>query len=306
VLVGFDGSDDAAVYRISDELAMIQTVDFFPPVVDDPYTFGQVAAANALSDVYAMGGKPVLAMNLLSFPSCLGMEIAGEILAGGADKVREAGAVIAGGHSIEDKEPKYGLCVTGFARPDEIWRNDRAQEGDLLILTKPLGTGLLATALKAGELSDEALALMTAQMCRLNKYAAEAVHSLPVSACTDVTGFGLLGHALEMARGSGVTAVIRADAVPALPGALNFAEEGFVPGGSYRNHDFLGKELSHSPALPDALLDLLCDPQTSGGLLLSIPEHAAPEALERIRRTEPQAAIVGRITARGDTALLIE
>lgn len=306
MLVGFDGSDDAAVYRISDELVMIQTVDFFPPVVDDPYTFGQVAAANALSDVYAMGGKPVIAMNLLSFPSCLGLEAAGQILAGGADKVREAGAVIAGGHSIEDKEPKYGLCVTGFAKPDEIWRNDRAQEGDLLILTKPLGTGLLATALKAGELPPETEKLMTAQMCRLNKYAAESVHGLPVHACTDVTGFGLLGHTLEMARGSGVTAVIRADSVPSLPDALHFAEEGYVPGGSYRNHDFVADELSVPPELPLAQLDLLCDPQTSGGLLLCIPESHVPEALKRIRAFEPQAAVVGRITVRGKKAVMIE
>ncbi|MEG2120271.1 MAG: selenide, water dikinase SelD, partial [Pseudoflavonifractor sp.] len=220
LMVGFDASDDAAVYRIDDHTAMIQTVDFFPPMVDDPRTFGQIAATNALSDVYAMGGVPRLAMNLLCFPSCLSLEAVGEILAGGADKVMEAGAVTAGGHSIEDKEPKYGLCVTGFAHPDEILTNSGVKPGDVLVLTKALGTGILSTAAKSDLLTAEEYRAMAALMTTLNKTACEVMLPLQPSACTDVTGFGLLGHAAELAAGSGVMLELWANAIPVIPRAL--------------------------------------------------------------------------------------
>ena len=242
LLVGFDASDDAAVYRLSADTAVVQTVDFFPPVVDDPYDFGQIAAANALSDVYAMGGTPRLAMNLLAVPACLPPDAVRAILEGGADKVREAGAVIAGGHSIEDAEPKYGLCVTGVVRPDRVLTNSGAGAGDILVLTKPLGTGILTTAAKANLLDEGAYRALAAVMAGLNRAAAEAALPLAPSACTDVTGFGLMGHAREMAEGSGVTVELWPERVPLQPRALDLARDGILPGGTYRNRAFAGPE----------------------------------------------------------------
>ena len=298
LLVGYDSSDDAAVYRVSDDVAMIQTVDFFPPVVDDPYTFGQIAATNALSDVYAMGGKPTLAMNLLAFPSCLPLEAVGDILAGGASKVTEAGAVIAGGHSIEDKEPKYGLCVTGLIHPDRVLTNSGAREGDILVLTKALGTGVLSTAAKAGLLEQADYRQMVALMTTLNKYAAQAAAPIPLHACTDVTGFGLVGHVKEMAEGCGSTIQLWAGKIPIVPKALELARDGIIPAGAYRNMDFAAGDTLEEPSLPREVLDCMYDPQTAGGLLLSVPEDRAAELLARLADAGVSAAAVGAVVPR--------
>ena len=305
LLVGFDESDDAAVYKVSDEVAMIQTVDFFPPVVDDPYTFGQIAAANALSDVYAMGGQPRLAMNLLAFPSCLPVEAVGEILAGGADKVAEAGAVIAGGHSIEDQEPKYGLCVTGFAHPDAILTNSGAREGDILVLTKALGTGILTTAAKAELLGEQDYRDMVAMMTTLNKYAAEAAAPVGPHGCTDITGFGLVGHAKEMAQGSGHTIELWANRVPVAPLALELARDGIIPAGAYRNMDFAQADVELAGEVVRERLDCLYDPQTAGGLLLSVAEDRAEELLRRLADSGVTAAAIGRVLPRGEKWLRV-
>lgn len=306
LMVGFDSSDDAAVYRISDELAMIQTVDFFPPVVDDPYTFGQIAATNALSDVYAMGGTPKLAMNLLAFPSCLPLDVVGAILEGGASKVTEAGAVIAGGHSIEDQEPKYGLCVTGYAHPKAILTNSGAREGDLLVLTKALGTGILSTAAKAELLTPEEYREMAGLMTTLNRAAAEAVAPVGAHACTDVTGFGLLGHLKEMAEGCGSSLELWAGAIPIVPKALELARDGIIPGGAYRNMDFVGDDVQADRAVPQEILDVLYDPQTAGGLVIAVPEARGAELLSRLSDAGVPAAAIGRVGPRGERLLRVK
>ena len=306
LLVGYDSSDDAAVYRLTDELALIQTVDFFPPVVDDPYDFGQIAAANALSDVYAMGGEPRLAMNLLAVPSCLPREAVGAILEGGAAKVAEAGAVTAGGHSIEDAEPKYGLCVSGLVHPGAVLTNRGAREGDLLVLTKPLGTGILTTAAKADLLEPEQYDRLVRSMARLNAHAAEAVSKCPeIHACTDVTGFGLLGHADEMARGSGVTIRLYSRRLPLLPGALEFAEMGIIPAGAYRNLDYVKPRLTVAESVQQARVDLISDPQTSGGLLVALPMEDAGALLAALRERDPDSAIIGAVVAQTEHTLEI-
>ena len=305
LLVGYDSSDDAAVYKVSDDVAMIQTVDFFPPVVDDPYTFGQIAATNALSDVYAMGGQPTLAMNLLAFPSCLPVEAVGDILAGGASKVVEAGAVIAGGHSIEDQEPKYGLCVTGLVHPSRILTNSGAKEGDILVLTKPLGTGILSTAAKAELLEEGEYKQMVELMTTLNKYAAQAVGPIALSACTDVTGFGLVGHVKEMAEGCGSTIELWAGKIPIVPKALELARDGIIPAGAYRNMDFAQADVELAGEVARERLDCLYDPQTAGGLLLSVAENRAEELLRRLADSGVNAAAIGRVLPRGDKWLRI-
>ncbi|SCJ56304.1 Selenide%2C water dikinase [uncultured Flavonifractor sp.] len=299
-MVGFDASDDAAVYRINDDTAMIQTADFFPPVVDDPRSFGRIAAANALSDVYAMGGTPRLAINLLCFPTCLNLEIVREILAGGADKVVEAGAVIAGGHSIEDTEPKYGLCVTGFARPEEILTNSGAKPGDLLVLTKPVGTGVLSTAAKAELLTDGQMKEMIGLMSTLNKGAQEVMLPLHPSACTDITGFGLLGHVNELAEGSGVTVQLWADTVPFASGALELAQDGIIPAGAYRNRNYLEGKVKVEEAVALEVSDLLFDPQTAGGLLISIPEERGAELVRRLNDRGIPGAVIGQVQSKGE------
>lgn len=297
LLVGTETADDGAVYKISEDLALIQTLDFFPPMVDDPYVFGQIAAANALSDVYAMGGNPKLALNILAYPSCLGEEILGEILAGGASKVQEAGAVLAGGHSINDEEPKYGMCVTGFVDPRKIWKNAGARPGDVLLLTKPLGVGLINTAVKAGMASKEAEKAAMESMCTLNKMAKEVLEEVSVHACTDVTGFSLAGHGLEMAKASQVTLVIDTGRLPLLPSALEYAAMGLVPEGTYRNKAFQKKDTRLSTGIGEDMEDLLFDPQTSGGLLVSLEENCAEKVLEvlRDRGLPTEAAIIGRV-----------
>lgn len=298
---------------------MIQTVDFFTPIVDDPYTFGQISAANALSDVYAMGGEPKLALNIAAFPNCLDPEILGEILRGGADKVLEAGATLAGGHTIQDEEPKYGLCVTGFVNPASMWKNVGARTGDILILTKPLGTGILSTAVKGEMASQEEAAYAASVMATLNKYARDQVADLKIHACTDVTGFGLAGHALEMAKGSGRTLSISLSALPIMTGALDYASMGLIPAGAYRNREFAGTECEFAWKNPDNRLseflpeesgeqtadalselaareDLVFDPQTSGGLLLSIDPADAHTAIQRLSTLSLPCAIIGKVT----------
>ena len=293
LLVGYDGADDACVYKLSDELAVVQTVDFFPPMVDDPYIFGQVAAANALSDIYAMGARPTHAMNLLCYPNCLSPDEVGQILAGGYAKVAEAGAVIAGGHSIRDNEPKYGLCVSGVLHPDHILRNTGAQAGDKLILTKPLGSGVLNTAVKGELISAEQLAPAIKVMTTLNKEAAEIAAGFSIHACTDVTGFGLLGHAFEMVDGSGLGLRLEASRLPLIEGALDLAEMGIIPAGAYNNRDYLQGRVRIGADVPLALADLCFDPQTSGGLLFAVAPEQGEELLAALRSRIPEAALIG-------------
>lgn len=295
-MVGFDTSDDACVYQINDTTALIQTVDFFPPMVDDPYRFGQIAAANALSDVYAMGGTPATALNLICFPSCLELSVLKEILEGGYSKVREAKAVIAGGHTIADPTPKYGLCVTGFAHAGEILTNSNAQTGDVLVLTKPLGLGIMNTAAKAGLLENRQMEEISTIMSTLNKYAKEACQGLSVHACTDVTGFGLAGHSYEMADGSKKSIELFTSQIPVLSEALDFASMGIIPEGMYNNLDYLEDKFICPKEIPQNLKDVLFDPQTSGGLLLSLPEKEALKFLKRMEAHTPYAAIIGQVT----------
>ena len=297
LLVGFDTSDDACVYRVREDLVAVQTVDFFPPMVDDPYLFGQIAAANALSDIFAMGAIPSVALNIVCFPNCLPTTVLREILAGGYDKVKEAGAVIAGGHSIEDDVPKYGLCVTGFANPKDIWANKGVREGDALILTKALGSGIVNTAAKADLLNEDEYKPTLETMAALNKYACEAGRKVGLSACTDITGFGFLGHLCEMMSGENLTAEIRADQMPILPKAYELAEEGIIPKNAYMNRNHFDAQIDMGPEVALALQDILFDPQTSGGMLMSLPEEKAGELMRLLRESCKDAAIVGRVCA---------
>lgn len=268
---------------------MIQTVDIFPPVVDDPYSYGQIAAANSLSDVYAMGGKPKLAMNILCIPEDLDPEITKAILQGGYSKAAEAGAIICGGHTIKDKEPKYGLCVSGFVHPDHILTNSSARPGDVLVLTKAIGTGILNTAIKADLLDADTIAALTESMASLNKAAAAAMEGLPVHSCTDITGFGLLGHVYEMAHGSGTTFVLDSSKIPFLPQALEMAEMGIVPAGAYNNRHWISCSAAFAPGVPLAVEDALFDPQTSGGLLIAIAPEYAPALMNRLQEEAAKA-----------------
>ncbi len=279
LLVGTDTSDDAAVYKVSDDLALIQTLDFFTPVADDPYDFGQIAAANALSDVYAMGGVPKTALNIVAFPKNMDVEILGEILRGGADKVMEAGAVLAGGHTIQDDTPKYGLSVTGFVDPKKFWKNYGAQTGDKLILTKPLGAGIINTAIKADLVSEEARTAVLASMKLLNRSACEVFREFEIHACTDITGFGLGGHATEMAAASDRTIVIDTEKLPLFPDVEMYASMGLIPGGAYRNREYANKTGVKSSAVLWKE-DVVFDPQTSGGLLAAVQEKDVPYIME--------------------------
>jgi len=299
LIVGTSTSDDAAVYRLNNDLAMIQTVDFFTPVVDDPYLFGQIAAANSLSDVYAMGGKPVLALNIVCFPNCLPPELLGEILRGGAQKVAEAGAIIAGGHTVQDDVPKYGLAVTGLVHPQKVLTNAGASPGDLLILTKPLGTGIINTAAKGDLASEATIRAAVDNMLELNQKAAGVIARHNVKSCTDITGFGFLGHAAEMARASNVSLEIWADQIPLLPGAKELAAMGMIPAGAYANRDFLSGEINIPSRLGPVTIAILFDPQTSGGLFISITATSARQALEEMQREGIRAEIVGQVTKKG-------
>lgn len=274
---------------------MVQSVDIFPPVVDDPYEYGQIAAANSLSDLYAMGAEPSLCMNIFCFPEDMPKDILQAILQGGYEKVIEAEAIIAGGHTIKDHEPKYGLCVTGFAHPDEILKNCDAKAGDLLILTKPIGTGILNTAAKAGLTEDAANRAMVETMTRLNKYAYRVMKRYPVHACTDVTGFGLLGHTYEMAEGSGKTIEIFSSMISILPQAEEFAKEGVIPAGAYDNRNYLKDLVEEQPGISLSKMDLLYDPQTSGGLLIALEEKEAEKLVRDLKNETPWAEIIGQV-----------
>jgi cysteine desulfurase len=307
VLVGADASDDAAVYRLSDELAVVATVDFFTPVVDDPYDFGAIAAANSLSDVYAMGGKALFALNIVGFPSHrLSTDVLHAILRGAVDKAAEAGVHVIGGHSVDDTEPKFGMAVTGIVAPDRIVANCGARPGDVLVLTKPIGTGILATGLKQGQLDADQAGALVATMAGLNRGAAEAMQSVGVSACTDITGFGLLGHLLEMLRASRVGATISAAAVPVLEGTLSLATAGVIPGGTQDNHDFTGPSIDYDPTLSRVRRLILNDAQTSGGLLVAVSADRA-DALEDEMRGRGVATVarIGTIEA-GDARVRVE
>lgn len=296
LLVGFDKSDDASVYKLNDELALVQTVDFFPPIADDPYLFGQIAAVNALSDVYAMGGEPKLCLNVMAFPEFLPLESVREILRGGYEKVYEAGALITGGHSIHDDEPKYGLCVTGFVHPDKMLTNSGAKPGDVLLLTKPIGIGVLTTAAKVDLLSEEGLELANRLMTTLNKSARDAMVKYEVHACTDVTGFGLAGHAFEMAEGSNVTINLDVDSIDLIPEALEHARMGLLPAGMYRNRNYAEAAVDGGD-VEEAKQDLLYDPQTAGGLLISVDAKDADALFEELKKTVPSAQRIGTVEA---------
>ncbi len=301
LLVGIETSDDAAIYKVTDDIAMIQTVDFFTPIVDDPYTFGQIAAANALSDVYAMGGEPKVALNIVGFPNCLDPAILGEILAGGAAKVMESGAVLVGGHSVQDDEPKYGLCVSGFVHPDKVFKNYGCQPGDVLILTKQIGSGIVNTAIKAQMASEEATAEAIAVMSSLNKKAKEVVEKYPVTACTDITGFGLLGHCSEMASASEVTFELKVEDIAYMTEAISYAKMGLVPAGAYRNRQHSGKMVDTS-RVEEHYIDLLYDPQTSGGLLISVSPDYLGDIMKEFEKKnmDTKVSVIGKVVEKSD------
>lgn len=305
LIVGIDTSDDAAVYKINEDTAIIQTLDFFTPVVDDPYTFGQIAAANSLSDIYAMGGEPILALNIVCFPSCLDIRILGEILKGGADKVIEAGAVTAGGHSVIDNEPKYGLSVMGRVHPDKVLPNANSKPGDILILTKPLGTGVINTAIKGEVAEEKHIKEAIMHMSTLNKYAADIAKGYKINSCTDITGFGLLGHAYEMAEGSGACINITSSSIKFMNGAAEYAKMGLLPAGTYRNKTHIENKYE-SKINEEYVLDLLFDPQTSGGLLYSLPEYEGKILLEDLNKHGIGAYMAGYVTELKEKHIYIE
>lgn len=299
LLVGLDTRDDAAVYRINDDIAIIQTLDFFTPMVDDPYLFGQIAAANAINDIYAMGGDPLLAMNIVCYPDCEDMGILKQILAGGLDKVKEAGALLVGGHTIDDNEPKYGLSVCGLIHPDKIISNHGAQPGDVLLLTKPLGNGVIATAIKAQLASEEAYREAAAWMAGLNKKAAAVMQKIGVNAATDVTGFGFIGHLYELAIASDVSVEIYAGKVPFMTGTMEYSNMGLVPGGAYKNRDYLSEKVNFASAVDPNTRDLLFSPETSGGLLISVAGDKAAEMIEDLGLEGCFCAKIGRVKSQG-------
>ena len=300
LIVGFDKSDDAGVYRISSGLALVQTVDFFTPVVDDPYLYGQIAAANSLSDVYAMGGKPLTVMNVACFSCSLDTAILAEILKGGAQKIKEAGAVLVGGHTVTDKEIKYGLSVTGTVDPQKVVTNSGAKPGDVLILTKPIGTGIITTAFKFDIIGGEDLREAVMNMTTLNKAASEVMQRIGVNACTDVTGFGLLGHSYEMAEGSRVELKIYSSKVPLMKRVIDLIEKDSIPGGAYSNMDYFGRRINFDAPVSKANRMALFDPQTSGGLLISVPGEKARELLKELHSNSvADAQIIGEVVEKG-------
>ena len=301
VLVGFDTADDAGVYQLSPECALVQTVDFFTPIVDDPRTFGAIAAANALSDIYAMGARPVSALSIVAYPAKLGVETLQQILTGGAEKMQEAGCPIVGGHSINDPEVKFGFSVSGVVHPDRIWTNAGARPGDVLVFTKRLGTGIIQTALKRGIAQPDHVEVSIASMQTLNRAAAEALAEHDIHACTDVTGFGLLGHLRELALASGVSCEIETAAVQFLPGAVEYARQGAIPGGLKNNRSFFECDVAGADSLAEETVNLLYDPQTSGGLLAALPEDAAAEVVEK----HPGAYRIGRVVERREKSIYL-
>jgi len=307
VLVGLDRADDAGVYKISEDLALIQTVDFFTPIVDDPYWFGQIAAANALSDVYAMGGVPKTAMNLVAFPaSRMDLAVLRRIIEGGLDKLREAGVVMLGGHSIEDDELKFGMSITGFVHPQRVLTKKNIRPGDRLVLTKALGTGIVSTAVKAALAPAGLDERVTRMMAALNRKAAEVMAGYRVDACTDVTGFGLIGHLAEMVDGSGCAVVIDSQAVPLIPEAVEFAAMGLIPAGAHKNRAFRGPMVTVAPQVELAVSDILFDPQTSGGLLICVPNADARDLVAALRGAGvDQAAVIGEVIGQATEGITV-
>jgi selenide,water dikinase len=299
LIVGTETSDDAGVFRLRPDLAIVNTVDFFTPIVDDPYTFGQVAAANALSDIYAMGAEPKTALNIVGFPKGkLDLEVLGDIIRGGAERARAAGVVVIGGHTIIDQELKYGMAVTGVVHPDRVVRNVGVQDEDALVLTKPLGTGIITTALKKRKASKESIRAAVASMVALNSTASAIMRRFPVHACSDVTGFGLLGHAHEMASGSGVTIVLEAARLPLLPSVRRLAEQGCLTGGCRRNREYLASRIAIDVSVSEALVEVALDPQTSGGLLIALPRSDVADLVTELQSKGIKAAtLVGYATA---------
>jgi selenide,water dikinase len=306
LIVGNETSDDGGVYKLTDSIALVQTLDYFTPIVDDPYMFGQITAANALSDVYAMGGVPKTVMNIVGYPiKKLGADMLAEILKGASDKVAEAGAITIGGHSIDDQEPKFGLSVTGIVHPEKVWKNVGAQPGDVLILTKPIGVGIMTTGIKRQVVTEEQERTVTEVMAMLNKKAAEALHQYSPSAVTDVTGFGLLGHGSEMAKGSGVSFEISLNKVPVLEGTLELAKNGVIPGGSKSNHKWVGNDVAYQGISPEEQL-ILCDAVTSGGLLVSLNEKEAENYFADLRALGlTDCAIIGKVTERKEKLIYV-
>jgi len=291
LIVGVETSDDAGVFRLRPDLAIVNTVDFFTPIVDDPYVFGQIAATNALSDIYAMGAEPRTAMNIVCFPKGkMDIRVLGEVLKGGAEKVQEAGAVVVGGHSIIDEEIKYGMAITGVIHPDKVIRNVGVQEGDALILTKPLGTGIISTALKKGKASKESVQASVASMITLNDTASKIMRNYPVHACSDITGYGLLGHALEMASGSSVTLILESAKLPILHRAPRLAEKGYLTGGCKRNRDYLKDKITVDKSIREGLVEVAFDPQTSGGLLIAVAQKYAAKLVDELQANGVKAA----------------
>ena len=306
LIVGYDKSDDASVYVLDENTALIQTTDFFPPIVDDPYLYGKIAATNALSDVYAMGGEPKLALNILCAAEGMAEETIRQILRGGYDAAYEAGAIITGGHTIRGAEPIYGLAVSGFVHPEKVLTNSSARPGDVLILTKPLGVGIITTGAKADMVEIEVLDRIYAQMATLNKAARDIMVGFQVHSCTDVTGFALMGHSYEMAQGSGCTIHIQVDKVPYHPEALELASMGLIPAGAYRNREYAAAGVAVRGKISRAMEDILYDPQTSGGLLFALPEQEAEARLARLKQTIPNAAIIGYVTEKEDFDIILE
>lgn len=306
LLVGHETSDDAGVYQLTESIALIQTIDYFTPVVDDPYMFGQIAAANALSDVYAMGGTPKTVLNMVGYPvKKLGSEMLAEILRGGSDKVKEAGAITVGGHSIDDQEPKYGLSVTGIVHPDKVWRNVGAVPGNVLVLTKPIGVGILTTGIKRGVVTPVQEKAVTETMALLNKKAAEVLSHYTPNAVTDVTGFGLLGHGSEMARGSNASLIIYLNKIPVLDGALELSKQGVVPGGSKSNHKWLENDVDYVDiALEEQLL--LCDAITSGGLLIAINRTDAEQYIRELKEVGQESWIIGEVVEKQNKLITVK
>lgn len=305
LIVGIETSDDAAVYKLTEDIAVIQTLDFFTPVVDDPYTYGAIAAANSLSDVYAMGGKPTVALNIVCFPNCLNIEVLGEILKGGADKVIEAGAVVIGGHTVEDDEPKYGLSVMGMVHPSKVLKNYGSRVGDVLILTKPIGTGIITTAIKAEMASKEVYNEAVKVMSTLNKYAGEIIVDYNITACTDITGFGIMGHGYEMASASEVTFKLYKDKLPLISGVKEYAQMGLIPAGCYNNKKYL-KDKYELRNVETWLEDVLFDPQTSGGLLVSISASEGKELMEELSKLEIPCEVIGEVIPKEEKNIIVE
>lgn len=304
LIVGFEKSDDAAIYKLTEEIALIQTLDFFTPMINDPYLFGQIAAANSLSDVYAMGGVPKTAMNIVCFPEKENLQILGEILRGGAEKIAESGAVLSGGHSIHDPEIKYGLSVTGLVNPEKVFKNYGSQEGDVLIITKPLGTGIISTASKVEEIPENYREEWIEAMVTLNKYSAEIIRDYPVSACTDITGFGFLGHAYEMAVASEKTFILEQELIPYIEIAKEYAKEFYITSMGQKNRNYLENKIDISE-VPLWLQEIMLDPQTSGGLLFSVPQQYSNEIMEKLNKLKIKSAIIGTVEKLQDKYIVV-